>query len=138
LRKERNEAKSAPMLRDSIGDQVTSILRKDASQDGESIQKTNARLALTYIEEFREDWRKAAGSDKELRKLRKNLVKKLRCLDRPTYACCPMAAYLYQRLVGSYSEEVQEQGGKFMIREMNCGVVLGVFTPRLVSIHLYY
>jgi hypothetical protein len=69
------------MLRDSIGDQITSILRKDASQDGESIQKTNARLALDYIEEFREDWRKAADSNTELRKLRKSLVKKLRRLD---------------------------------------------------------
>jgi hypothetical protein len=80
-KKEREPAKSTPMLRDSIGDQVISILRKDATQDGESTRKTNARLALANIDEFRENCSKAAGSEDDIRILQEDLVKKFHHLD---------------------------------------------------------
>ena len=76
-KKEREVASSTPMLRSSIGDQITSIFQGYANQRGESPQKTNIRLFLAIFDEFKEAQRGIG----ETKQLRKGVVEKLHHVD---------------------------------------------------------
>jgi hypothetical protein len=53
IKKEIKAAKSEPMLRESIGDQILSLIVQDANQSNELLEKVNASRARRIFEDFR-------------------------------------------------------------------------------------
>ena len=80
FRKEKEAAKSTPMLKVSIGDQIRHLLEQDIRGSEESSEKTNAVLALAIINRYRTEQRTTATREAE-EDVRKRLLEQLHHVD---------------------------------------------------------
>jgi hypothetical protein len=80
MRKEKEEAKSTPMLKVSIGDQIRRLLEQDTQSSEESSKKTNAILALAIINKYRTELRTTVRREAE-EDVRKRLLEQLHRVD---------------------------------------------------------
>jgi hypothetical protein len=123
VKEEKELAKSTPMLLDSIGDQITSILRSDATQCDESAQNTNARLAMAIFDEFKEVQTCLVNpEEQETRQLRKALIEKLQHVDINPHSLAMRWLHFYTRdwweyaqIRGRFAEGDKARGWSFSI-----------------------
>ena len=81
LKEQKRAARSTPILRESIGNQVLYILEEDASEPKESTEKTNAILALKLFEDFKVAQGRLGNPKEKGGEIWKEFLKKLHRVD---------------------------------------------------------
>jgi hypothetical protein len=81
IKEEMKTAKLQPMLRQSIGDQILSLLAQDANVSDDPLEKANATRARRIFEDFRTAHPESSSSKQHLREMRRKVLEQLHRVD---------------------------------------------------------